>query len=150
MPAFESDVVLGSASPNLDRVRSLVEGLGHSVELHVDTPHMSDLMAQADIAVGAGGSSSWERCCLGLPSLVIVIANNQVTAARHLAEHKAAKVLWDADTLSSDMIAVALDEILHDTALRRRMINQAAELVDGKGTRRVIQALNAQGPPQSR
>ena len=60
--------------------------------LHVDTPHMARLTAEADIGIGAAGSSVWERCVLGLPSAMVVLAENQRPAAAALAERNAA--LW--------------------------------------------------------
>ncbi len=109
--------------------------------LHVDTPHMARLTAEADIAVGAAGSSTWERCTLGLPSVLVILADNQRPAAQALAERGAALVV---DAAAPDFEA-ALDRVLRrlltDADLRRDLAARSAEICDGQGAPRVAEAL---------
>src|SRR5690606_19643046 len=87
------DVVLASAARHLEAVRSACAALPLAVQLHVDTAEMPRLMAAADLAIGAAGTSTWERCCLGLPSLLAVIADNQRQAAQAVSAAGAARLL---------------------------------------------------------
>jgi UDP-2,4-diacetamido-2,4,6-trideoxy-beta-L-altropyranose hydrolase len=72
----EIDIVLGFKPSNLEAVKSCIATLPNNCTIHLDAD-MAKLMYEADLAIGAAGSSVWERCCLGLPQVLIVIANNQ-------------------------------------------------------------------------
>jgi len=137
-PEAGIDIVLGAGAPSL-------AGLGKVARrdprllLHVDTPHMARLTAEADIGIGAAGSSTWERCTLGLPSLMVVLADNQRSAARALAERGAALL---ADVTDPDFDAVfdrALIRLLRDGDLRRGLAARSAEVCDGLGAGRVAE-----------
>lgn len=78
-------VVMGANAPHIDAVRSLATQLPFAVDVRVNVSNMAELMTSSDIAIGAAGSSTWERCCLGLPTLQVVIADNQKTIARKLS-----------------------------------------------------------------
>jgi len=75
-PDIAVDVVIGSSNPHKAQIESAAHRLAN-VRLHYQTQNMAELMAQADLAIGAGGTTTWERCCLGLPTLAIVVAENQ-------------------------------------------------------------------------
>lgn len=129
------DVVAGSGAPSLPRLRALAEqGL---IDLHIDVRDMAALSAQADIAIGAGGGSVWERAVLGLPSVVIPLADNQIAMTTLLDSYGA---LLSADL--SDLGRV-WRRIVEDDALRRSLSERSAELCDGLGAERVARALLA-------
>ena len=77
--------VLGATAPHLDAVRAGLASLPCKSELLVGTNRMADLMAQSDLAIGAAGSTSWERCVLGLPTVCVILADNQRSAAEALS-----------------------------------------------------------------
>jgi UDP-2,4-diacetamido-2,4,6-trideoxy-beta-L-altropyranose hydrolase len=135
------DVVVGSGAPSLESLRSLAEA-DPSVTLHVDTRDMARLTAQADIAIGGGGSSSWERCVLGLPTLLLVLADNQTEAAVALAEAGAVIALDAAAEFETGFDAAAA-RLIAEGALRRRLSKAAAEVCDGLGAGRVADAFLA-------
>jgi UDP-2,4-diacetamido-2,4,6-trideoxy-beta-L-altropyranose hydrolase len=133
------DIVLGAGAPSLAGLTKVARRDGR-LAVHVDTPHMARLTAEADIAVGAAGSSAWERCTLGLPTLMIVLAENQRPAAEALAERSAALV---ADISSLDFEAQfdrALTRLMVDADLRRRLAAASSDLCDGLGAGRVATA----------
>jgi spore coat polysaccharide biosynthesis predicted glycosyltransferase SpsG len=107
--------------------------------LHIDSPHMARLTAEADIAIGAAGSSTWERCTLGLPTLMVVLAENQRAAARTLAERGAALTLDIADPAFDASFDRALMRLTTDAALRRQLAEASADLCDGLGAPRVAE-----------
>jgi UDP-2,4-diacetamido-2,4,6-trideoxy-beta-L-altropyranose hydrolase len=132
------DVVLGAEAPSLP---SLVKIARRDIRivLHVDTPHMARLTAEADIAIGAAGSSTWERCALGLPTLMVVLAENQREAAAAVAERGAALVVDVASAGFEAAFDRALMRLTTDAALRLQLAQASAELCDGKGAPRVAE-----------
>lgn len=134
------DVVLGGQSPSLPGLAKVARR-DPRLMLHVDTPHMARLTAEADIGVGAAGSATWERCVLGLPSLMVVLADNQRAAARAMAEREAALVV---DIAAADFDAAfdrALMRLLRDAELRRKLAAASSEVCDGLGAGRTAEAL---------
>lgn len=138
---LQIDVVLGSASTQAPAINELASRLGLSVKVHVDVTDMAALMSAADLAVGAGGSTSWERCCLGLPSLIVVLAENQRDIAAALDRAGAALDLGQTETLTNEKLKAALQMLYHDEGRRSAMAERAATICDGDGTRRVMEAL---------
>lgn len=136
------DVVLGSGAPSLAGL-TRVAAHDRRITLHVDALDMAELMLQADVAIGAGGSTTWERCTLGLPSVVAILTDNQRAPAQALAEHGAALVVEagapDFDT-ALDRAAVRL---LSDAACRARLTAASLELCDGLGADRAAEAFLA-------
>lgn len=106
--------------------------------IHVQTPLMAKLMSQADLAIGAAGSASWERCCLKLPSLVFSLADNQVNIANYLSDTEAAEYI---ESTSMFDCSERLDFYIKHPDTLSHLSRQAAALVDGQGARRVVGAL---------
>jgi spore coat polysaccharide biosynthesis predicted glycosyltransferase SpsG len=98
-------------------------------------------MASADLAIGAGGSTAWERCCLGLPSIVMTIADNQQGIARALADAGAAINLGPAEAIGLSALVAAIKGLASDREQRVAMARAAAALTDGLGGSRVVEAL---------
>lgn len=129
------DVVIASGAAS----RSALEALAARdprFALHVDVTTMAALMAEADVALGAGGQTSLERACMGLPSVTLVLADNQRVAAQALERAGAAQAAADIPD------AVAKVAALLDDAPRRALMSAAAAaLVDGRGARRCARAI---------
>jgi UDP-2,4-diacetamido-2,4,6-trideoxy-beta-L-altropyranose hydrolase len=137
-------VVMGRDAPGLDAVRSAAAALPWPVALHVgvSVDRMADLVAQADLAIGSAGTSAWERCCLGLPTLLAVAADNQRAGALALQSARAAHLLDLADPAAK--IEAATRELLRPGALAA-MSTAAAALIDGLGVARLLAAMEAVG-----
>jgi UDP-2,4-diacetamido-2,4,6-trideoxy-beta-L-altropyranose hydrolase len=132
------DVVVGGVAPSLPRLRRLKDP---NLTLHVDAQDMPALLAQADLAIGAGGGSAWERCVLGLPSLCLVLADNQIDTAQAL-EDAGAAVALDVRAPSFDSALVqAFDRLIAAPDTLARMSAAAAALCDGRGAERVADRL---------
>lgn len=144
------DVVINPASPLAASIRQQVEG-HEQITLHEGLPSLAPLMVQADLAVGAGGATSWERCCLGLPALVITLAENQKPIAAELDRQGLIRWLGHKDEVSVATLAQALKDIL-DSGLLLDWSARCQQWVDGRGTGRVISILmlNAQTPLKAR
>lgn len=135
--AVRFDVVAGSGAVSLPRLRALAAA--GDIDLHVDVRDMAALSAQADIAVGAGGSSIWERAVLGLPSIALCLADNQVEMTTAL-DAEGALMATDLPGLGD-----AWSRLLADADLRMAMSAASAALCDGQGAQRVARALLAAG-----
>src|SRR5262249_31311694 len=103
---------------------------------------MAQLMGWADVAITAGGSTCWELACLGLPSVALVLAQNQREIACALAECGAVINLGDASQIETGAITDALLRLIADTLLRSHMHEVGRGLVDGKGALRVVDILS--------
>ena len=103
------DVVIGAQHPAREAIVETCGQLGYTC--HVQTKAIADLMDAADLAIGAGGASSWERCIVGLPSVVLVMADNQRIIADELAARGAATTLGDHRTVCPDDIAAAVERL---------------------------------------
>jgi UDP-2,4-diacetamido-2,4,6-trideoxy-beta-L-altropyranose hydrolase len=101
------DVVLGRQSPHRQAVVDLVERRPFTT-LHGPLPSLAGLIARADLAIGAGGATTWERACLGLPSLVVSIADNQLPFAKALNQAGHSQFLGDAASVAAEQIRAGL------------------------------------------
>ncbi len=144
LPSVAIDVIAGSAAPDLPLIREAVAAAGKGCVLHVDPPTMATLMTEADLAIGAPGSTSWERCTLGLPTLLFTIAENQRSNAAALARARAADDLGPPDGWTFERLAARILSLCHAPERLRRMAQAAAALTDGKGALRVALALAGQ------
>ncbi|WP_340643664.1 UDP-2,4-diacetamido-2,4,6-trideoxy-beta-L-altropyranose hydrolase [Phenylobacterium sp.] len=133
------DVVLGAGAPSLPGLTK-VASRDPRMTIHVDSQDMANLILNADIAIGAAGSSIWERCVLGLPCAMLVLAPNQQGAAAALSEREAALVI---DATAEDLHARldrAIVRLLTDAALRARLSAASAAICDGLGAGRTAEA----------
>lgn len=131
------DIVMGSGAQTLGQVRTLC-ATAPQLRLHVDTQDMARLMAEADLCIGAGGMTSWERCALGLGALLVPVAENQMGVARALEQAGAARVL----PLEGARNPLVLQQAIAQAMTRAQpMGQQAARLCDGQGSARVRAAV---------
>ncbi len=131
------DIAVSQSSPNADLLRALASRLGGDIELHFDTAQMPELMAKADLSIGAAGATTWERCCLGLPAIVYRVADNQARIAEALSQHDAAWVMGDAASMNGGELIKALETLSSDHDRRSQMAEMASSMADGEGVSRV-------------
>lgn len=136
LDGFAVDILLSGTAPALGRVRQLVKLRQYTTNLHVDisAAELSILMSRCVIAIGAGGSSAWERCAAGLPSVVVKIADNQSDVIEAVLKNGAAVEGHD--------IRSEVDNLLKDTDRRERISKAARRLCDGFGARRIAHMLS--------
>ena len=139
----EARIVVGGSNPHLEDLQAQASRLGPRISLVVDTTEMPALMAWADVAIAAGGSTSWELAFMGLPSLVLVLADNQRDVAARLEEQGVSVNLGPPSALTARPIAVSTEALLKDEARRATMSSLGRSLVDGDGAARVVTRLRA-------
>jgi len=142
------DVVIGVTNPHRETLETQAQQRAN-VNLYTSRPHLADLMARADLAIGAGGTTTYERLCLGLPSLVISIANNQIPACEHLAHLNAIDYLGSRETVTKTQLQQAIANCLNHPEHCQQIAEQGQTLVDGKGAERVIATIVHFGVCQS-
>ncbi len=138
--ALHLDIVIGQAHPHLHEVQDF-RSKTHTVALHIQTTTMHTLMQHADLAIGASGTTSWERFCLGTPSLVIAAAPNQEPTAEALARDNLIHYLGTANTTTLEQLASAISQLLAHPEELRRLSRAGMSIVDGEGAYRVATAL---------
>ena len=144
-PDLEVEAVLGGGSSELHQFQEITKGFGGSIRFHQNVSKMSELMAWADIAVAAGGTTTWERALLGLPSLIVVLADNQRDLAESAQNMGLGWNLGPSDSLNVPALADTLRRFLLDSATRASMAQRGPEIVDGHGTGRVIKRMRSGG-----
>jgi UDP-2,4-diacetamido-2,4,6-trideoxy-beta-L-altropyranose hydrolase len=133
---LDIEVVVGSGAPSR---AALDRQLGISVR--TDARNMAELIGAADIGIGAGGASVWERACLGLPSILVILADNQRPQALELADRGAVLAV---DAQAADFprrLATAFSDLRTDPRLRSRLSQVSAALCDGRGAVRAAEAV---------
>lgn len=132
------DVVIGARHPCLEEIKAVCVQQGFIC--HVQTDRMAELMAAADLAIGAGGTATWERCCLGLPTLVFCTAGNQ---RKQLADAAREGLLY-APEIKVDLtraIKIHTSALIENASLREYISRNSMQAVNGSGVLRVIAKL---------
>lgn len=137
---LEVVAVLGGSNPHLDFLERLANQ-SPPVRFLRDAANMPELMAWADIAVSAAGSTSAEMCLLGLPAILIDLAENQRPVAQELCRRQAAIHLGSSKEVTAAEIAISLQSLLLSTGLRASLSQRSRELLDGEGAERVRAAI---------
>lgn len=129
---LQVDVVIGAQHPFKEMIENACTK--HGYLCHVQTPYMAKLMADADWAIGAGGSASWERCCLGLPSLLVALADNQIAIAKELSAIGACTYIGNRGEVN---LKKWLPRLITNQELTQKISENAFSIVDGLGVHRV-------------
>ena len=135
-----ADVVVGSAYPYLTSLRRWARR--HPlITVHENVGHMEQLMARADIAIGAPGSATWERCSLGLPAIVVVLADNQARIAEAVVRAGCAvSAGWHHDVDVRDLVNM-IQHLKQSPSRVRAMSAAAWQVTDGMGVYRVVDTI---------
>ncbi|MFJ2995293.1 UDP-2,4-diacetamido-2,4,6-trideoxy-beta-L-altropyranose hydrolase [Pandoraea sp. NPDC087047] len=127
------DVVIGRGHPDIAGVTKLVEARP-GTRLHIALPSLAGLMARADMAIGGGGGAGAERLCMGLPSLVISLAENQVGMNRAMQDAGYVKYLGESRHVNISQIADGVVEMMSDPSALVRMSRMGQEILPGRGS----------------
>ena len=141
-PDLLIDVVTAASYEHTDRLRALAAP-HPQVRILSDLPTLAPLMAQADLGIGAAGTTAWERICLGLPTIAVSIAENQRAIADELSRRRLIVYLGHKDGITEDALAGAVQEALRQDL--HAWSHRCLSVLDGKGTIRVGQVLIESG-----
>jgi UDP-2,4-diacetamido-2,4,6-trideoxy-beta-L-altropyranose hydrolase len=141
LEGLETIAVIGGSNPHWESLQSVVRASQGSIQLKQNVTNMPKLMAWADVAIAAGGTTAWELAFMGLPTLMLILAENQRAIAEKLDELGVVVNLgWHGD-VTIEAIAVALTNLLSDSTRRFDMTQRSQTLVDGRGVERVLESL---------
>ncbi len=138
---FDLTVVIGKNSPHQNQIEVLAKQFKKPATVLIAHNQMAKLMSECDLVLGGGGSSSWERCCLGVATVQIILAKNQEDVTNSLVEQGAAMSIGYFEHLSKEIIAQAVSTYLTDFALLERTSRAAAQISDGHGALRIAYEL---------
>ena len=140
LPKLEKiTLVMGPHAPWLDRVITSAAEMKIQTTVLSGVENMAELMSSCDLAIGAGGATTLERCSLGVPSVLLVIADNQLNIAKHMANANAAFSICDLNALETSLVA-----FLENFELSNKMAMYAqnsADILDGSGVLRTVKNL---------
>lgn len=137
---IEVAVIAGASNPNLDLLKATAADKPFAIKVLDNVKKMVDLMAWADVAVAAGGITCWELAFMGVPTLVIVLAENQRLNADALVKAGSALNL-EKNGLSAVTLKRSLQQVIFSDRLRAQMASKGQELVDGSGSDRVFREM---------
>jgi len=145
------DVLISGNAPHIDQLKTFVDTSGE-VSLHVDIADPVSIMANADLAVGAAGINLWERCALGIPSLIVINAENQIANAHHVADAGGGWIVGSDGVIDDTALSRALNTLPADRSKLKKMSIAARIICDGSGAKRVANCLEErmEGPRNSR
>ncbi|MDR3371390.1 UDP-2,4-diacetamido-2,4,6-trideoxy-beta-L-altropyranose hydrolase [Rhodoferax sp.] len=134
-------VVMGLTAPWLQNVQELAAQMPWPTDVVVNVNDMAQRMADSDLAIGAAGSTSWERCCLGLPTLMVVLATNQEPGAQALEATHAVRLIGIDSDIAMQLPLAVLE--LSNWECQIRMSQAASAVSDGQGVKRITQSMGA-------
>lgn len=134
------DIVIGASYSQYESLLSMSLHRG-GVRIFKSLPHLADLMAKADLAIGGGGVTSWERLCVGLPSIVVPQAQNQIPISKILHQSGMINLLSIKTDLTEEKIRNAILDEIKTKKISKKM-KEGMKLCDGLGVNRVIEGMN--------
>ncbi len=126
-------VVMGANAPYITEVQELAKNFPWTTEVKINVQNIAKLMADSDLCIGASGSTSWERCCLGLPTIMLIIADNQKKIAEELFFHQAVLLCK-----SIKDIPCSIKKIKNNLL---KFSQKSSEILDDQGLNRVIESI---------
>lgn len=137
---IEATVIAGGSNPNFEKLQGMVSASRRKIKLLKDVSRVGEFMAAADVAISAAGTTCWELCLLGLPALLIDVADNQTALAEELQKRGCA-IHIAKGSATPEKIAQTLQSLIESQERRQLLSKASRELVDGKGAMRVVSVL---------
>lgn len=135
------DIVIGNGTPTRSEIIECAKTLKDGIKIHTNVEKMAELMLHSDIIIGSPGSSSWERCCMGIPSILTSVAQNQIQIGEKLQEYGCAIYLGRFQEANHQNLLGALESLLMSDSIRTNMIHSAAKVCTGLGSVRISERL---------
>lgn len=141
---IEAKVVVGGSNPHLQQLQQVADSIkpkSAKIDLIINPADMPGLMAWADLAVSAGGSTAWELAFMGLPSLFVILAENQKQIVEQLAAEEFGFSLGIGASLNSRELIESVCKVAKNSEYRKAISNHARNMVDGNGAARIVSEL---------
>ncbi|EPC8408826.1 MULTISPECIES: UDP-2,4-diacetamido-2,4,6-trideoxy-beta-L-altropyranose hydrolase [Bacillus] len=134
------DVVVGSQNPHKEGIQTYCKSVSNA-SYYCQIENMEELLVRADLGIGAGGTTTWERCFLGLPSITITTAQNQIEVTKAVAKVGATWNIGTADNVSDKVIAKCLNKLLSDSKIVKEMSNKALSIQCASNTNEIAKII---------
>ena len=138
MKQIRIDVIIRKTNPNGNKIKEICDSIENCF-LYQDVENMEEFMIDSDLSIGAAGITTWERCCLGLPSIVTTIADNQVEIVKAITKKKCIIHLGNSKETNSEDYEKCIQEI--NGEILRDISSNCFKIVDGKGSIRVSEKI---------
>lgn len=139
-PEISFHFVIGALNPNINELMLYEDD---NIILHINEKRMSDLMMTCDIAISAAGTTLYELCAAGIPTITYSLADNQIAAAMQFEKQGIMLSAGDCrtDDLFVERVNYCLQELLNSINKRKDLSRKMQALVDGKGADRIVESL---------
>jgi len=134
------DVVIGNLNPYHDEIKTQTSHMPNT-NCYLNVENMAEMMAAADLCIGGCGTATWERCYLRLPSIVLVLAENQREIAENLDDEGAIINLGWCQNIKESSITECISELINNPGKIQSMTDKSRNLVDGEGVNRVCDTM---------
>ena len=134
-------VVLGLSAPNIESVKIATQNHRYNIDLKINVENVAELMTASDLAIGAAGSTTWERCCLGLPSILLTLADNQKYISEKLKKDNIALNINSTKSLEY-YLPKYIYKCINDKNFLNQLSQSSANVTDGMGVEKIISYLN--------
>ena len=133
-------MVIGCNNPNKNQIKKLIEDRPLA-NLHIQVDNIAEIMSKSNISIGAGGSAIWERCCLGLASCVITLADNQLECVKDLSKIDVMHYLGHHNSITVQNLTKSIIRLIPDNNKLIELSVNSLKLADGLGTKRVCEKI---------
>jgi UDP-2,4-diacetamido-2,4,6-trideoxy-beta-L-altropyranose hydrolase len=140
-PDIAVKIIIGPANPHQDILHQAIASARFEAELLVNPYNMPELMAWADLAISAAGSTCWELMFMALPSIILVLAENQSAIARYLMDRKTVVNLGWMSECTREHINYACKSLMRDNVFRKHLSAQSSMLISGQGPSLVVESI---------
>ncbi|ANC11374.1 MULTISPECIES: UDP-2,4-diacetamido-2,4,6-trideoxy-beta-L-altropyranose hydrolase [Bacillus cereus group] len=134
------DVVVGSQNPHKEDIQTYCKSVTNA-SYYCQIENMEELLVRADLGIGAGGTTTWERCFLGLPSITITTAQNQIEVTKAVAKVGATWNIGTAESVSDKAITKCLNKLLSDSNIVKEMSNKALSIQCASNTNEIAKII---------
>jgi UDP-2,4-diacetamido-2,4,6-trideoxy-beta-L-altropyranose hydrolase len=138
---LEARIIVGPSNPRFSELEAAASSSGGAIRVLQNVTNMPELMAWCDMAVTAGGSTVWELAYMAVPSMILIVADNQASFSHALAQAGAALLLGESRSVGRETLAREIAALAADRPLRESLSGNLAALVDGRGAERVCKAM---------
>ncbi|MHC8517588.1 UDP-2,4-diacetamido-2,4,6-trideoxy-beta-L-altropyranose hydrolase [Sporosarcina sp. ITBMC105] len=133
----EINVIVGSSNPMRYEIEQICRSMPNTT-FHCQVNNMAELMWKADLAIGAGGATTWERCFLSLPSITVVIAENQLELTRTIAKEGATIYLGKVQALTKENYQKSIMKSIQNPESMKVMSRKCMELLNVNEVRKSL------------
>ena len=149
MPDIYFHFIVGALNPRLNNIRKIADIVQNAI-LHINERNMSCLMEKCDIAISAAGTTLYELCATGVPTITYILADNQLVAAEQFEKQGIMLNAGDCrgDSKFISRVEQLLKELCENKKMRIKMSERMESIIDGYGARRIVDALFMNIPGQ--